>query len=134
LLRRVYHRVNARWYPPFVSASWTIVFEDEVDGKPLVPGTVFKLFGEKGKSYTYTRTVTNERGSVWVDCYGGGTRVGSRSIRRESIKPDSIIQREVPPESPKETPPKTLIPKEPTPKSLAAKKRCSGSKPLPHAE
>lgn len=114
-----------------MSASWTIVFEDEVGGKPLVPGTVFKLFGEKGKSYTYTRTVTNEGGSEWVDCYGGGTRVGSRSIRRESINPKSIVQRELPPESPKEAPaeiPKVSTP-EPTSKSLAAQKRCSGSKP-----
>jgi len=106
-----------------VSAEWIIAFEDDVEGHPLVPGTQFKIHDERGKVYSYTRTVTNREGAQWVDCYGGGTRAGSRSIRREMINPKTIFQRETLPEHLEKTP----SPK-PTPKKRALKKRSLGSK------
>lgn len=133
-----------------MSASWTIVYEDEVSGKILRPGTTFKIFNQRGATFSYTRTVTNQEGAQWIDCFGGGTRVGSRSIRREVIDPKTIVQRDAPPESleevskkappkkpsPKKAPPKKAPPKKAPPKKAApkkrkppAKKRSAGSKP-----
>jgi len=74
-----------------MNPTWTVHDEVEVEGKLLVPGTTFKCKAERGKTYRFTKYVTTEEGAAWVDCYGGSSgREQSRSVRLDSIAPDSI--------------------------------------------
>lgn len=72
--------------------GWDATTEYELEGKTLTVGSTFKCFGERGKTYSFIRTVTNpDTGSTWIDCYGGSRdRQGSRAITPDTINPASI--------------------------------------------
>lgn len=81
-----------------MSEAWKIRHEDEVGGKPLTVGCSFAIEGEKGKRYNYIRTVTNEFGEEWIDCFGGNSgNQKARSVHRDAIKANSIKAKRISP-------------------------------------
>ena len=67
------------------AAGWDRVLTDMVNGRHLVPGTAFSVWGERGR-FSYQHTTTTPAGRVWVDGIGGPK--GTRSHR--SFRPDRI--------------------------------------------
>lgn len=57
------------------------------DGTELVPGTRFRLQGERG-IFRFIKAVVPEGNRAWIDCFGGTEgRQQSRSVWPERIRP-----------------------------------------------
>ena len=77
---------------PAMTTEWTITYTHEFpDGKTLEVGQEFRLLREKGKRYSYLRTVTTSDGETWIDCFGGAySKPKSRSIHPELVNTAEI--------------------------------------------
>lgn len=67
--------------------DWKVTYTHEFsDGKTLEVGQEFRMLREKGKRYSYIRTVETSDGETWIDCFGGSySKQGSRSVHPEKV-------------------------------------------------
>lgn len=73
------------------STDWKIAYTHEFpDGKTLEVGQEFRVLREKGKRYSYIRTVTNGD-ETWIDCFGGSySKQSSRAVHPEKVNTAEI--------------------------------------------
>lgn len=65
-----------------------IIERDEIGDHELVPGSLFRLEGTRGRRWRYLRTVITKE-DRWIECVDSKTG-GVRCIHHAKVVPDSI--------------------------------------------